>query len=151
MARGPGGGRWVQNMATTRRVGGSRRFPGLGGGHWHRATGAGRLSGNRRCGDGAACARITLEYYAKAKAIRHIKSMGAATQPTNSRKRKRGPRVLCQYQGHPPQQVHHDGRCHSAHEHSPTQRRAPHHPQLLWPRPRVPFPAFKKTPRGVKH
>jgi hypothetical protein len=54
-------GRWVQNMATTRRVGGGCRFPGLGGGHWHRAMGADRLPGNRRCGDGAACTRITLE------------------------------------------------------------------------------------------
>jgi hypothetical protein len=54
-------GRWVQNMATTRRVGGICRFPGLGGGHWRRAMGADRLPGNRRCGDGAACTRITLE------------------------------------------------------------------------------------------
>jgi hypothetical protein len=33
-------GRWVQNVATPRRVGGSCRFPGLGVGHWRRATGA---------------------------------------------------------------------------------------------------------------
>jgi hypothetical protein len=51
---------WVQNMAHVA-LGGAAPIPGLGRSHWRRATGAGRLPGNRRCGDGAARTRTALD------------------------------------------------------------------------------------------